>query len=84
MARTVSHFSRIAVLLIAIAAVAAVATINAAGKQKSKPQFASPQNTTSYRPTDPSLYAGNDVCAACHDAETKSYNRGPHWKTVLE
>jgi DmsE family decaheme c-type cytochrome len=55
-------------------------TYAAAGKQKSKPA----QAANAYRPTDSSLYAGNDVCAACHETETKSYNDGPHWQTLLE
>ena len=41
------------------------------------------QETASYRTSDPSLYAGSDACAACHDAEAKSYSHGPHWKNEL-
>ena len=28
-------------------------------------------------------YAGSDACATCHEAESKSFNSGPHWKTEL-
>lgn len=50
------------------------------GKGKSSKQ--APQ--ASYRPTDPSLYAGSDTCATCHDAESKSFNHGAHWKTEID
>ena len=83
MTRTSSHFIRIAVLLIAIAG-ATTAITHAAEKQKTKPQQQPVGPAASYRPTDPSLYAGSDVCAACHDAQAKSYNHGPHWKNELQ
>src|SRR6516225_2928529 len=78
MTRIASHFSRVAVVLIALTGL--VAITHAAEKQKTKTQ----QPAASYRPTDPSLYAGSDVCAACHDAQAKSYNQGPHWKNELQ
>src|SRR5215472_12666608 len=34
-------------------------------------------------PSDPSLYAGTDTCRTCHDDIAKSYDHGPHWKTML-
>ncbi|HLH30324.1 MAG TPA: DmsE family decaheme c-type cytochrome [Terriglobia bacterium] len=73
---------RIAMLLIAIT-VSAVVITHAAERQKTKTQQP-PGPAASYRPTDPSLYAGSDVCAACHDKEAKSYNHGPHWKNELQ
>jgi DmsE family decaheme c-type cytochrome len=30
---------------------------------------------------DPSLYVGAETCKACHQPESTSYDRGPHWKT---
>ena len=32
---------------------------------------------------NPSLYAGTDTCKACHEEIAKSYDHGPHWKTML-
>jgi DmsE family decaheme c-type cytochrome len=83
MTRKVVQFLRIAAVVIAIVTAVAAATTYAAGKQKAKPQKPV-EASSSYRPTDPSLYGGNELCAACHDAETKSYNHGPHWKTMLD
>lgn len=81
MTRITSHFIRIAVALIAISGVTAAIT-HAAEKQKAKTQQpAAP--AASYRPTDPALYAGSDVCAACHDKEARSYHSGPHWKNEV-
>jgi len=34
-------------------------------------------------PADPSLYAGTDICKTCHDDIGKTYDHGPHWKTLL-
>src|SRR5262249_34755869 len=82
MARISSHFLRTAVVLIALAGVATAIT-HAAEKQKTISQPPAVP-AASYRPADPSLYAGIDVCAACHDKQAKSYNQGPHWKTELQ
>src|SRR5579859_95524 len=32
---------------------------------------------------NPSLYAGTDTCKACHEEIAKTYDHGPHWKTML-
>jgi DmsE family decaheme c-type cytochrome len=79
MTRIASHFLRVAVVLIAFTGFATAIT-HAAEKQKTKIQTP----VASYRPTDPSLYAGSDVCAACHDSQAKSFNQGPHWKNDLQ
>src|SRR5690349_8719002 len=50
-----------------------------AGTKRDKKPAANPAQEASYRPSDPSLYAGNDACATCHEAETKSFNHGAHW-----
>ena len=63
----------------AIACLCAVATGSGSSKGKTSTQ----QETASYRPSDPSLYAGTDACATCHDAEAKSYSHGAHWKNEL-
>jgi len=34
-------------------------------------------------PSDASLYAGTDTCRTCHEEIAKSYDHGPHWKTLL-
>lgn len=34
-------------------------------------------------PADSSLYAGTDTCRTCHEEIAKSYDHGPHWKTML-
>jgi DmsE family decaheme c-type cytochrome len=34
-------------------------------------------------PSDPNLYAGTDTCKTCHDDIAKTYDHGPHWKTML-
>jgi DmsE family decaheme c-type cytochrome len=82
MSNAAHNLYRILVLLIALLAV--VAAIHAGGRQKPKQSKPAKTAPASYRPTDPDLYAGNDVCAACHDPETKSFNHGPHWKTGLD
>ena len=42
------------------------------------------QSYTASRPTDPSLYVGTDTCKTCHEDIGKTYDRGPHWKTMLD
>jgi DmsE family decaheme c-type cytochrome len=82
MRRITSHILRVAVVAFVIAGVTAAIT-HAAEKQKTKSQPpAAP--AASYRPTDASLYAGTDVCVACHGKEGGSYNHGPHWKNELQ
>src|SRR5689334_19789118 len=42
--------------------------------------------TTSAPPSSTAVasdYVGSDACATCHEAESKSFNVGPHWRTVL-
>ena len=41
----------------------------------------SKDSSAAHQPSDPSLYVGADTCKACHQAETESYDRGPHWRT---
>jgi DmsE family decaheme c-type cytochrome len=69
-----------AVLIPIVAVAVAAASAETKQKAKSKPQQAS----ASFRPSDPSLYVGAEVCAACHAGENQSYNHGPHWKTLLD
>jgi DmsE family decaheme c-type cytochrome len=38
----------------------------------------------SHEAVDPSQYVGAETCKSCHEAETKSYDKGPHWKTALD
>src|SRR5262249_7406715 len=33
---------------------------------------------------DPSQYVGTDTCKTCHEDIGKTYDRGPHWKTMLD
>jgi DmsE family decaheme c-type cytochrome len=82
MRRITAHILRVSVVVFAIAGVTTAIT-HAAEKQKTKSQ-APAAPAASYRPTDASLYAGSDVCAACHDKQAGSYNHGPHWKTELD
>ena len=58
----------------------------------SKPQAAAGQTTKSElgkaehytsNPADPALYAGTDTCKSCHEEIGKTYDHGPHWKTML-
>ena len=81
MRRITSHILRVGVVVFAIAGVTTAIT-HAAEKQKTKSQ-APETPAASYRPSDASLYAGSDVCGACHDKQAGSYNHGPHWKTEL-
>src|SRR2546421_3210619 len=36
------------------------------------------------RSADPSQYVGTDTCKTCHEDIGKTYDRGPHWKTMLD
>ena len=38
----------------------------------------------SHEAVDPSQYVGAETCKSCHEAETRSYDKGPHWKTALD
>ena len=78
-----SRSSRIAPIAIVVAVFLVVAVTYAGGGQSSK-QKKSTASSASYRPTDASLYVGSEVCEACHDAQAKSYNHGPHWRTELD
>ena len=42
------------------------------------------QSYTAGRPTDASQYVGTDTCKTCHEDIGKTYDRGPHWKTMLD
>jgi DmsE family decaheme c-type cytochrome len=54
----------------------------ATNKQAASEQQAKDQELVS-NPADPSLYAGTDTCRGCHDDIAKTYDHGPHWKTML-
>ena len=58
---------------------------SAAADQKSSPSEADTTSQLlsekSYK-ADASQYVGSDTCATCHDDEAKSFNEGPHWKTL--
>lgn len=84
MARIAPRNLRVVLLGMVIAIFGIVAATHAGARQKAKANKAPETAAASYRPTDPDLYAGNDVCAACHDPETKSFNHGPHWKNGLD
>ena len=49
-----------------------------------KDEKTAPQSYTASRPTDPSQYVGTDTCKTCHEDIGKTYDRGPHWKTMLD
>ena len=76
--------SKIALIAIVAAVFAIVAVTHGGGRQKTKQGKSTPPSVASYRPTDLSLYVGSEVCEACHDAQAKSYNHGPHWRTELD
>jgi hypothetical protein len=40
--------------------------------------------TPSGQPVDASQYVGTDTCKTCHEEIGKSYDQGPHWKTMLD
>jgi DmsE family decaheme c-type cytochrome len=79
MRKTAHNLSRVLVILVALIAI--VAATSAGSRQKAKQNKAPQTAPASYRPADPNLYVGSEVCAACHDPETKSFNHGPHWVT---
>jgi DmsE family decaheme c-type cytochrome len=62
--------------VIACFCLTAVTRANDKQKDNKKPEAQPTQ-------VDPSQYVGSETCANCHDAETKGYNHGPHWKTEL-
>jgi len=55
-------------------------------QKKEKKQDASanlaPQDSD-YHKVDPSQYVGSDTCKTCHEDVGKSFDQGPHWKTIL-
>jgi DmsE family decaheme c-type cytochrome len=59
-------------------------------KQKNKKNAASPADETSEKlvkeinSTDASQYVGAETCKTCHAEQSASYNKGPHWKTMLD
>src|SRR5215470_496115 len=58
-----------------------------ASDTRTKDKKADKTNGQSYvanRPTDPSQYVGTDTCKTCHEDIGKTYDRGPHWKTMLD
>ena len=69
---------------IAALALAFAVAPNADSRTKTPKQKPSQEAQASYRPTDASLYVGTDTCTTCHDAEAKSFNHGPHWRTDLD
>ena len=61
-----------------------------ATKQKDKKHTAGKADETSEKlvkeidSTDASQYVGADTCKTCHEEQALSYNKGPHWKTMLD
>lgn len=43
-----------------------------------------PSKTAAGYSADASQYVGSDTCKTCHDAESHSFERGPHWKTETD
>ena len=56
-------------------------TKDSADKNKTNDQAVGQALTSN--PADSSLYAGTDTCRTCHEEIAKSYDHGPHWKTML-
>ena len=83
MTKTEHNLSRVLLILVAFIVIAA-GTYAGSRPQKGKQTKPAETAPASYRPADPDLYAGSEVCGACHDPETKSFNHGPHWKTELD
>jgi DmsE family decaheme c-type cytochrome len=67
-----------------VLAVTFLAIGSAIAKQRDQKSASDSAQDASYRPSDPSLYSGNDACATCHEQETKSFNHGAHWKTETD
>jgi predicted CXXCH cytochrome family protein len=57
-----------------------------AQNKKAKPDksSAAADSKSSQHPADPSQYAGTEACKTCHEEMWKSFERGPHWKTLLD
>jgi DmsE family decaheme c-type cytochrome len=74
----------LAVTIVATLCVALGAQAEGKGNGKKVPVAPTAVSQASYRPSDPSLYAGSDACSTCHEAESKSFNHGAHWKTETD
>src|SRR5215510_576686 len=58
-----------------------------AGEAKTKDKKTDKPAAQSYvanHSADPSQYVGTDTCKTCHEEIGKTYDRGPHWKTMLD
>jgi len=53
-------------------------------KQKGSADTTSEQLAESASKADPSQYVGDDTCLTCHQEMEKSFNEGPHWKTLQD
>lgn len=58
--------------------------VGAQAQDKKGKSGASADSKSSQRSTDPSQYVGTDTCKTCHEDMWKSFERGPHWKTLLD
>jgi DmsE family decaheme c-type cytochrome len=55
-----------------------------AGKQKGSADTTSKQLADAASKADPSQYVGSETCATCHEELEKSFDAGPHWKTLQD
>ena len=78
------HYRSSRITFIAAVAIFVVVAATLGGSRQKAKATKPTESAVSYRPADPSLYAGSEVCAACHEAQAKSFNHGPHWKTELD
>ncbi len=55
-----------------------------AEKKSDKKQAGKGYTTPAGQPVDASQYVGTDTCKTCHEEIGKTYDQGPHWKTLLD
>ena len=69
-------------LILVCAGALVLSAANGSSPQADKPEKDAQKHYE--RPTDPSLYVGWETCKTCHEENSKSFEKTPHFVTTLE